>query len=145
MTTMATMRSMAIRNVPSLGFATRPCVAASRRAFATSVRPSALTCLATAARPRTSPRTWVRRANPCRTYADIGAIPKKSRRSGVLRWIWRLTYLSTIGGIVYLGYSSYQLKHPTEQIEADPDKKTLVILGWSLFVPRCQINSLTLW
>ena len=30
---------------------------------------------------------------------------------------------------MYMGYQIYQLRTPEEQIEADPNKKTLVILG----------------
>lgn len=64
-----------------------------------------------------------------RSYAD--AIPPKPRRRirTFFRWTWRLTYLSAIGGIGYLAYTIYEMRRPTEQIEADPSKKTLVILG----------------
>lgn len=64
-----------------------------------------------------------------RSYADIVAPKPKRRIRTTFRWLWRLTYLSAIGGIVYMGYQIYQLRTPEEQIEADPDKKTLVILG----------------
>ena len=55
--------------------------------------------------------------------------PKKKSRFRVLRWTWRLGYLSTIAGIVYMGYGVYQDRHPEDQVEPDPTKKTLVILG----------------
>ncbi|KAK4123534.1 FAD/NAD(P)-binding domain-containing protein [Parathielavia appendiculata] len=55
-------------------------------------------------------------------------LPKK-RRFRVLRWTWRLTYLSAIAGIAYIGYGVYQDRHPEPQVEPDPSKKTLVILG----------------
>lgn len=64
-----------------------------------------------------------------RSYAD--AIPPKTKRKGrsVLRWTWRVTYLSAIGGLVYIGYGIYVLRSPPEQLEPDPTKKNLVILG----------------
>jgi NADH:ubiquinone reductase (non-electrogenic) len=46
-----------------------------------------------------------------------------------LRWIWRATYLSLLGGIGYLAYSVYELRTPDEQFEPDPSKQNLVILG----------------
>ena len=64
-----------------------------------------------------------------RSYADIVAPKPKRRIRTTFRWLWRLTYLSAIGGIGYMGYQIYQLRTPEEQIEADPNKKTLVILG----------------
>ena len=64
-----------------------------------------------------------------RSYADIVAPKPKRRIRTTFRWLWRLTYLSAIGGIVYMGYQIYQLRTPEEQIEADPNKKTLVVLG----------------
>ena len=64
-----------------------------------------------------------------RSYADA-AIPKPKRKGrGFLRWTWRFTYLSVLGGFVYLGYTIYDSQTPTEQIQPDPSKKTLVILG----------------
>ncbi|TAQ86864.1 hypothetical protein B7494_g4830 [Chlorociboria aeruginascens] len=44
-------------------------------------------------------------------------------------YLWRLTYLSSIAGIAYLGYGVYELRHPDDQPEPDANKKTLVILG----------------
>ena len=69
-----------------------------------------------------------------RSYADLVAPKPKRRIRTTLRWLWRLTYLSAIGGIVWTGYTIYQLRTPEEQLEADPNKKTLVILGmfWSI-------------
>ena len=64
-----------------------------------------------------------------RSYAD--SVSPKTKRKGwfFLRWTWRLAYLSTIGGLVYMGYGIYLLRTPQEQLEADPSKKNLVILG----------------
>ena len=47
-----------------------------------------------------------------------------------MKWLlWRVPILSVVGGIVYIGYGIYDERHPEPQIEADPTKKTLVILG----------------
>ncbi|EAQ91092.1 hypothetical protein CHGG_03027 [Chaetomium globosum CBS 148.51] len=55
--------------------------------------------------------------------------PPKKSRFRVLRWAWRLGYLSAIAGIGYIGYGVYEDRHPEDQIVPDPSKKTLVILG----------------
>ncbi|KAJ4304295.1 NADH:ubiquinone oxidoreductase [Collariella sp. IMI 366227] len=55
--------------------------------------------------------------------------PPKKSRFRTLRWTWRLGYLSAIAGVVYMGYGVYQDRHPEAQVEPDPSKKTLVILG----------------
>lgn len=57
--------------------------------------------------------------------------PNKPKRFRRLRWAWRLTYLSLIGGLGYTGYSIYKERHPDPQIDPDPLRKTLVILGES--------------
>ena len=69
-----------------------------------------------------------------RAYADaptaqLSPTPKPKKRFRFLRWTWRITYLSAIGGVAYLSYLVYDLKNPSEQFEPDPSKKTLVILG----------------
>ncbi|KAB5558716.1 hypothetical protein GE09DRAFT_1120447 [Coniochaeta sp. 2T2.1] len=61
--------------------------------------------------------------------ATLSPAPPKKRRFRVLRWTWRLTYLSLLGSLGYLGYLVYEDRNPQEQVEADPNKKTLVILG----------------
>ncbi|KAJ9165509.1 FAD/NAD(P)-binding domain-containing protein [Coniochaeta hoffmannii] len=61
--------------------------------------------------------------------ATLSPQPPKKRRFRVLRWTWRLTYLSVLGSIGYLGWLIYEDRHPAEQVQADPNKKTLVILG----------------
>ena len=60
--------------------------------------------------------------------------PKKRFR--LLRWTFRLTYLSLILGIGYVGYGIYIGRSPAEQMEPDPNKKTLVVLG--MFVSHDQ-------
>ncbi|KAI9790821.1 MAG: NADH:ubiquinone oxidoreductase [Peltula sp. TS41687] len=64
-------------------------------------------------------------------YSDVAAAaPVRRRRARfVLRWLWRLTLLSLLGGAGVLGYQIYRLRYPIEQVDPDPDKKTLVILG----------------
>jgi NADH:ubiquinone reductase (non-electrogenic) len=70
-----------------------------------------------------------------RNYADLppvvpgNAIPKKKKKAGVLRWAWRLTYVSTLGMLGFSAYGIYVNRHPIEQQEPDPSKKTLVVLG----------------
>lgn len=53
--------------------------------------------------------------------------PKKKFRK--LRFLWRLIQLSLVGGLGYTAYSIYQERHPADQAEPDPSRKTLVILG----------------
>jgi NADH:ubiquinone reductase (non-electrogenic) len=67
--------------------------------------------------------------------------PPKKPRFRALRWAWRIGYLSTIAGIAYIGYGVYQDKHPEPQVEPDPSKKTLVILG-RLYFCRAHCYSL---
>jgi len=72
-----------------------------------------------------------------RGYADQAPVvpakelPKK-KRAGVLRWAWRLTYVSAIGMLGWSVYGIYQNRNPIDQQEPDPSKKTLVVLGRSL-------------
>ncbi|PNS17604.1 hypothetical protein CAC42_2999 [Sphaceloma murrayae] len=63
-----------------------------------------------------------------RTYADTPPVVPKKRFSR-LRLLWRLTYLSALGGLAYMGYGIYENRMPAEQAEPDPTKKTLVVLG----------------
>ena len=75
--------------------------------------------------PRQNLRQSLRRG-----YADeAGPVVKPKRRFRILRWMWRITYLSALGGLVYVGYGIYQGKNPVEQHAPDPKKKTLVVLG----------------
>lgn len=74
--------------------------------------------------------TFARRAYATEAPVPAPAAPKK-KRFRFLRWTYRLTVLGLLGGTGYLGYSIYLLRHPAEQIEPDPSKKTLVILGLS--------------
>ena len=67
-----------------------------------------------------------------RSYAEVSPETQRKvkRRSwSFLKWTWRLTYLSAIGGLAYVGYGIYQNRTPAEQVDPDPSKKTLVVLG----------------
>ncbi|KAJ5226208.1 External alternative NADH-ubiquinone oxidoreductase [Penicillium chermesinum] len=66
-----------------------------------------------------------------RGYADAAPspAPKPKKRFRVLRWAWRLTWMTSLGLAGVLAYSIYDLRHPVDQIEPDPSKKTLVVLG----------------
>lgn len=74
-----------------------------------------------------------------RQYADSQApkaqlsppAAKPKKRWSFFRMLWRITYLSLLGGTAYLVYTIYDLKHPNDQFEPDPSKKTLVVLGRS--------------
>jgi NADH:ubiquinone reductase (non-electrogenic) len=73
-----------------------------------------------------------------RAYADapptvkLSPTPKPKKRFRFFRFLWRATYLSVLGGLAYLTYTIYDAKHPADQIDPDPSKKTLVILGKSM-------------
>lgn len=100
----------------------------SRRTLTSSCRPTAIQPLCAQPKPnffRLKPLQSVQR----RSYADLPPPPKPVRRAGFFRWTWRVIYVSVIGGAAYLGYVVYDLRTPPEQFEADPTKKTLVILG----------------
>jgi NADH:ubiquinone reductase (non-electrogenic) len=69
-----------------------------------------------------------------RSYADapkaqLSPSPKPKKRFRILRFLWRLTYLSALGFAGYVAYQIWYLRNPTEQFEPDPKKKTLVVLG----------------
>ncbi len=65
----------------------------------------------------------------CRGYADAPSIKVPKKRFRWFKFLWRVTYLSAIGGTAYLAYGVYELRHPEDQFETDPSKKNLVILG----------------
>ncbi|KAL0931373.1 External alternative NADH-ubiquinone oxidoreductase, mitochondrial [Colletotrichum truncatum] len=105
--------------------APRAAANAGRRTLTTTSRQGLRTV---AARPVASnlSRTVARQFR--REYAD--AAPKKPGKiRRTLRWTWRLTYLSALGLFAYVGYTVYEDRHFEDQVEMDPTKKTLVILG----------------
>ncbi|KAK3939896.1 mitochondrial external alternative NADH-ubiquinone oxidoreductase [Diplogelasinospora grovesii] len=102
--------------------ASRLLTTSSRRAVAT--RPTTLT-----SRPANITQQFRRAyADSAAPEATVSPV-KKPRRFRTLRWIFRLTYLSALGGVAYIGYGIYQDRHPPPQVEPDPSKKTLLILG----------------
>ncbi len=104
---------------------------ASRRALSSLVRPSTYP-KGQLAIPRAALQQSFRR-----TYADAPSVTlsppatKPKRRFRFFRWLWRITYLSALGGAAWFAYSIYDLRNPADQMEPDPTKKTLVILGQS--------------
>ncbi|KAF2269755.1 FAD/NAD(P)-binding domain-containing protein [Lojkania enalia] len=98
---------------------------AGRRSYATS-RPSLIT-----SRARWTPRpthSQIALRQSIRRQSTDDA-PKPKKRFSLLRWTWRLTYLTAIGGVAYIAYGIWEMRNPPEQPEPDPNKKTLVILG----------------
>jgi NADH:ubiquinone reductase (non-electrogenic) len=66
---------------------------------------------------------------------------KKPKRFRFFRFIWRATWVSAIGGTAYLAYGVWELRHPEEQLEPDPSKKNLVILGIYFSIDPFEIIS----
>ena len=107
----------------------------SRRALS-SLSTQRPTPLQSVVKPTFLPRTALRYP-PSRPYTDapptpsvqLSPEPRPKRRFRVLRWAWRITYLTTIGLVGWLTYTIYDLRTPRDQLEPDPNKKTLVILG----------------
>lgn len=97
------------------------------KSFSTASRTSVLRA---AARPsvasgfNASTRMAFRRA-----YADQAPKRKPGAIRTTFKWIWRTTYLSIGGLLAYTAWVIYDDRHPQPQFEADPTKKTLVILG----------------
>ena len=69
-----------------------------------------------------------------RSYADAAPAPNP-KKFRFLRWTWRLTLLSGAGLTGMLAYSIYDQRNPIEQVQPDPSKKTLVVLGVFLSPP----------
>jgi NADH:ubiquinone reductase (non-electrogenic) len=55
--------------------------------------------------------------------------PYKKRKAGFFKKAWRVTYISALAGLGWFTYEVYQNRHPGQQFEQDPSKKTIVILG----------------
>ena len=112
-----------------LGLASRG-IAPLSRAFTTSSRRALIARPRAFARP-TFNKVQLRQSFKRHQSSESGQTVKPQR--GTIRtlflWTWRLTYLSAIGGLAYVGYGVWQLRHPVEQLPPDPNKKTLVILG----------------
>lgn len=114
--------------------ALRPAMAVSqqvaKRSFVSSMAKPAFTTRAPAMRvQREGLRQEFRRHASGAPEVTLSPTPKPKKRFRVLRFLWRVTYLGVLGGTVYGFYAIYQNRHPGEQAEPDPSKKTLVVLG----------------
>lgn len=128
----SSMRALAKIARPQLGGAKLQLPAASSRLLATSstLSPRVGRVALNNNRIATLSRE-IRRQYSDAPSASLSPEPKKPKRFRVLKWTWRLTYLSVLGGLAYVGWAVYEDRHPEAQIEPDPTKKTLVILGES--------------
>ncbi|CAG8957195.1 hypothetical protein HYFRA_00009396 [Hymenoscyphus fraxineus] len=131
----ATTRAMARLTLPvststssiGLNIARNNASNAMRRNFAASASPRSFV---TRARPILSNQNCDLQKSFRRAYADVAPAPAKNpKRFRYFKFLWRVTYLSMIAGVAYLGYGVWELRHPEEQFEPDPNKKNLVILG----------------
>jgi NADH:ubiquinone reductase (non-electrogenic) len=121
-------------------------MASSMRAFATAgtvgpvascyaaARLLSTTSRKTLARPFATPAPTLKLANTGRIafrrcYADEAPKPRPGKLRKTFKWIWRLTYLSVAGVLAGTAYIIYLDRNPDQQFEADPNKKTLVVLG----------------
>ncbi|KAF2752599.1 external NADH-ubiquinone oxidoreductase-like protein [Pseudovirgaria hyperparasitica] len=114
-----------MKNLLSSGV-TRQLHAAGRRNFTSITTKSNITRARGAPRPQFN--NVLLRQQFRRSYADAAPKPK-GKGFRFLRWTWRITYLSALGGLAYVGYGIYEMRSPPDQPEPDPSKKTLVILG----------------
>lgn len=100
---------------------------AGRRAFTTQ-RPSLM-----ATRARWTPRPVQSQMTARQSVRQQSSLPDKqqAKRGGfrLLRWTWRLTWVSAVAGLAYVGYGIYETRNPIDQPPPDPSKKTLVVLG----------------
>lgn len=101
---------------------------AGRRSYATS-RPSLIASRARWASRPTFHQIALRQSIRRQSSEAPNEKTKPKKRFSLLRWTWRLTYISAIGGLGYVGYGIWQMRNPNDQPEPDPSKKTLVILG----------------
>lgn len=104
---------------------------------AAGLRPTRFVLPRQALRP--SPERAAIQATFRRNYATETIAKPPKRRFRFLRFLWRTTYLTTLAGAGYLAYTIYETRYPTEQVEPDPSKKTLVILGMQF--PRLTASS----
>ena len=114
---------MAARHSLGLSFASRRCISTS----------SPASCAVHLRKPLGIPRAALqpsfRRAYSDAPSATLSPTPRPKKRFRLLRWTWRLTYLSAIGLVGWLAYKVWESRNPNDQFEPDPSKKTLVILG----------------
>ncbi|CCC08390.1 unnamed protein product [Sordaria macrospora k-hell] len=118
----STSRALGRLSAPSMGVArlqtqaiSRLLSSAPRRALISESRQVAVT-------------QQIRRAHTETTPA-LPEPPKERRRFRKLRWLWRAPLLASLAGIAYVGWGIYEERNPGPQVEPDPSKKTLVVLG----------------
>ena len=102
--------------------------AAGRRAYTTQ-RPSLI-----ASRARWTPRpiqSQIALRQSFRQQSSVTPDKQQVKRGGfrLLRWTWRLTWISALAGLAYVGHGIYETRNPVDQPPPDPSKKTLVVLG----------------
>lgn len=117
-----------VRRIATTTVTASPLLRSARSAAAARGR------FAGAARPDlTLSRQFARRyASEAPGAEDALPAPKRSTLRTAFRWLWRLTYISLLGGVAYVGHEIYQDRNPEPQVARDPSKKTLVILGKQL-------------
>ena len=101
---------------------------AGRRAYTTQ-RPS---LLASRARWTSRPvQSQISLRQSFRQKSNLASDQQQTKKSGFrfLRWTWRLTWVSAVAGLAYVGYGIYETRNPVDQPPPDPTKKTLVVLG----------------
>jgi hypothetical protein len=114
-----------VRRIATTTVAASPLLRSARSAAAARGR------FAGAARPNAALSRQFARQYASQAPGDEDALPapKRSKLRTAFRWVWRLTYISLLGGVAYVGYEIYQDRNPEPQVPRDPSKKTLVILG----------------
>lgn len=126
-------------NMRPLAMAVAHVQLAARRTFTTQ-RPSLI-----ASRAQWTPRPiqqQIALRQSIRRITSEAKPPKPKKRFRVLRWTWRLTYLSAFAGLGWVGYGIYETRTPGDQPQPDPSKKTLVVLGMSRDAMACRHGTL---
>ncbi|CAN8096692.1 unnamed protein product [Discula destructiva] len=120
------LSKLALGNTPRL----HQQAAVASRILNTSTRSLTTTTYRTTLNSRIRPVALQSRRQLSDAPTTLPTPPKKgSKVRTTLRWTWRLTYLSLLGSIAYVGYDLWDSRNPEAQVTPDPSKKTLVILG----------------
>jgi len=134
------MRPLALRPLASAGIKSSVVV---KRSFASAIQQTQTSTRATQRIPtqalqRSFRRGYADSAGYVEKQAPVAGKPApKKKRAGFFRWTWRLLYVSAIAGVGYSAYGIYVNRHPMDQKDPDPSKKTLVVLGE--FVPGGRV------
>ena len=116
-----------MRSAAAARFLSQQLQQAGRRSYQTATRPSPIANRAAWSSRPISHQIALRQS--IRRQSSEAGAPKPKKKFRWLLWSWRLTYASAIAGAGYIGYTIWDLRHPHDQPEPDPSKKTLVILG----------------